>query len=50
MRLIDLLNKEVIQNKRKQRLHKAIQIYCNSIFDALQKGDCSKIQFIDYEL
>lgn len=48
--LVDLLNKEVKQNRRCQRLHKAIQIYCNSVFDALCSGDIAKIQFIEYEL
>lgn len=50
MQLVNLLNKEVYQNQRCQRLHKAIQIYCNSVFDALCNADPAKIQFIEYEL
>lgn len=50
MEMVNLLNKEVTQNRRCQRLHKAIQLYCGSVFDALCGGSLAKIQFIEYEL
>lgn len=43
--LIDILNKTVTINKTKQTVLNAIKYYCRSVFDALNDGDLSLIQF-----
>ena len=43
--LVDLLNDTVIINQTKQTVLNAIKLYCRSIFDALNEGDNSLIQF-----
>lgn len=48
--MVNLLNEEYLQVGKKQSLVNAISIYCNSIFSVLNKGDISKIAFIEYEL
>ena len=46
--MIKVLAAEVKQLGRTQTVANAIEIYCNSIFTALNTGDLSKIAFIDY--
>ena len=46
--MIKLLESEVVQCGKTQTLANAINIYCNSIFTALNTGDLTKISFIDY--
>ena len=48
--LVDLLNKTVIIDGRKQFLTKAIQIYTKSVLDAIQERDVSLIRFYKDEL
>lgn len=48
--LVDLLNKTVIIDGRKQFLTKAIQIYTKSVLDAIQEKDVSLIRFYKDEL
>ncbi len=48
--LVNLLNKEVIINGKKNYLINAIKIYCASIFNALETGNLSQIWFIENEL
>lgn len=45
MRLVDLLNYEVMINEKKQYVSNAIKIYCKSVFDALNENDSSLIRF-----
>lgn len=49
-RLIDLLNKTVIIDGRKNYITQAIKIYCKSILDAIQEKDLSLIRFYRDEL
>ncbi|CAI3445048.1 type II CRISPR-associated endonuclease Cas1 [Enterococcus cecorum] len=48
--LIDLLNKEVYIDGRKQYLNNAIKIYCKSVLDALSDNNVSAIKFYQFEL
>jgi len=50
LKLVNLLNQEVLIDGRKQYLNNAIKIYCRSVFDALNGNDVSKIRFIRNEL
>lgn len=50
IRIVDLLNKEVIIEGKSQYLNNAIKIYCRSIFDALNEQDISLIKFYKNEL
>lgn len=50
MEIVNIMNKEVIINDRKQYLNNAIGIYCKSIFDALNDEDISLIRFYKDEL
>lgn len=43
--LLDVLNGTVVINKTHQTVLNAIRIYCRSVFDALNEGDLSLIQF-----
>ncbi len=47
--MIKLLASEVKQLGKVQTLANAIGIYCNSLFNALNTGELSKIAFIDYD-
>ena len=48
--LMDALNKEVIIDNKKQYVNNAIKIYCNSVLDALDSNDISKMRFYGNEL
>lgn len=48
--LIDILNKEVVIDSKKQYVSSAIKIYCRSIFEALNENDASFIRFYRNEL
>ena len=50
MRLVDILNREVIIDGKKQYVNNAIRIYSKSIFDALNENDSSLIRFFYIEL
>lgn len=43
--LVNLLNQTVVINQTKQTVLNSIKYYCRSIFDALNEGDLSLIQF-----
>lgn len=43
--LVNLLNETVVINQTKQTVLNAIKYYCRSVFDALNEGDLSLIQF-----
>lgn len=43
--LVDVLNDTVMINKTKQTVLNAIKYYCRSVFDALNEGDLSLLQF-----
>lgn len=47
--MIKLLASEVTQLEKTQTVANAIGIYCNSIFNALNTGDLSKIAFISHD-
>lgn len=49
IKLVNLLNWEVLIDNKKQYLNNAIRIYCKSIFDALNENDLSLVKFY-YEL
>ncbi len=44
-----ILDKELVIRGRKQLLNNTIKIYTKSVFDALNKKDCTQITFFDYE-
>lgn len=46
MQLVDLLNKDVIIDGKRNYLTNAIKIYCKSVFDAIEDNDISLIRFI----
>ncbi len=48
-RLIDLLNKEVTIDGKKNYLINAIGIYCRSVLDSVCSGDLSVIKMCEYE-
>ena len=50
MKLVDISNHRVRINDRDEYVSNAIQIYCRSIFDAINRRDLSEIQFYQYEL
>ena len=50
MKLVDISNHQVRINNRDEYVSNAIQIYCRSIFDAINHRDLSEIQFYQYEL
>ena len=50
MRLVDILNQEVVIDGRKQYVNNAIKIYCKSVFDALNENDSALIRFYKFEL
>lgn len=50
LKLVDLLNKEVIICDKKQYLNNAVKIYCKSVLDALDSKDISKMRFYGDEL
>lgn len=50
MSLVNILNEEVEIGGKKQYVNNAIKIYCKSVFDALNTGDSSLIQFYQFEL
>lgn len=50
MRLVNILNDEVIISGKCEYLNNAIKIYCRSIFDAINERDISLIKFYAYEL
>ncbi len=47
-KLYDLLNREIMVDRRKNTLLNAIKIYCKSVFDAVEKQDLSLIRFPDF--
>ena len=50
MRLVNILNQEVIIDGKKQYVNNAVKIYCNSVFDALNENDSALIRFYQFEL
>ncbi len=50
MRIVNVLNYEVKIDGKTQYVNNAIKIYCKSIFDALNEGDSSLINFYRFEL
>lgn len=50
MKLINILNQEVIIDGKKNYLNNAIKIYCRSIFEAINEQDVSIIKFYRDEL
>lgn len=50
IKLLELLNSEVVIAGRKETVNNAIKIYCRSIFDALNSNDLSLIKFYRNEL
>ena len=50
MRLVNILNQEVMIDGRKQYVNNAIKIYCKSVFDALNENDSALIRFYNFEL
>lgn len=43
--IVDILNATVVINQTKQTVLNAVRYYCRSVFDALNEGDLSLIQF-----
>ena len=50
MRLVNVLNQEVVIDGKKQYVNNAIKIYCKSVFDALNENDSALIRFYQFEL
>ena len=50
MRLVDILNHEVVIGGRCEVVNNAIKLYCKSVFDALEDSDISLIKFYSDEL
>lgn len=50
IKLIDVLNQQVVINRSKQYLSNAIAIYVKSVFQAIKKHNLNELKFIEYEL
>ena len=50
LRLVDILNHEIIIDGKNQYVNNAIKIYVKSVFDALSEDDSSIIRFYKIEL
>ncbi len=50
IRLVNILNQEVVIDGKNQYVNNAIKIYCKSVFDALNENDSSLIRFYRFEL
>ncbi len=50
IQLVDVLNKTVFINGKKQYVSNAISIHCKSVFEALGHNDISLLRFYHYEL
>lgn len=50
MRLVNILNQEVLIDGKVQYVNNAIKIYCKSVFDALNEDDSALIKFYSFEL
>lgn len=50
MRMVNVLNREVVIDGKRNYLNNAIKIYCKSVFDALNEQDISLIRFYRNEL
>ena len=50
MRLVNVLNQEIMIDGKIQYVNNAIKIYCKSIFDALNENDGALIHFYRFEL
>ncbi len=49
-RLVNILNHEVVIDGKIQYVNNAVNIYCKSVFDALNENDSSLIRFYKFEL
>lgn len=49
LQIVNLLNKEVIIEGKRQYLNNAIKIYCKSVLDAITDRDISIISFVEIE-
>lgn len=49
MQIVNLLNKEIIIERKTHYLNNAIKIYCKSVLDAISEKDISLIKFIEIE-
>jgi len=45
MAIVNILNKEVNINERKETVSNAIKIYCKSVFNALDNQDIAALRF-----
>ena len=50
MKILDILNKEVVLEGKQQHMTNAIKIFCKSVFDSLNENDISLIRFPKDEL
>ncbi len=50
MRMVNILNKEIMIDGKRNYLNHAIKIYCKSVFDAMNEQDVSLIRFYRNEL
>ena len=50
LRLVDILNHEIVIDGKRQYVNNAIRIYAKSVFDALNEDDSSIIRFYKIEL
>ena len=50
MRMINVLNREIVIDGKRNYLNNAIKIYCKSVFDAMNEQDISLIRFYRNEL
>lgn len=50
MRMVNILNREVVIDGKRNYLNYAIKIYCKSVFDAMNERDISLIRFYRNEL
>ena len=50
MKIISVLNSEIIIDGKRNYVNNAIKIYCRSVFDAINENDISLIRFYRNEL
>ena len=49
LKLVDILNTEVMIDSKKNYLNNALKIYCKSVLDAVSNGEAAGIKFCNYE-
>ena len=50
MQMVDILNKDIVIDGKRNYVNNAMKLYCKSVFEALNEQDISMIRFYRNEL